>query len=93
MLLHRKGRTWRVHDSRGMAVVVVYNYWGWRSGRRRGDDLLDVVVALPLADRIEPYPVGPRQEQQICHPVPARRGVSGLGPRVHLDLCGNQPVS
>ena len=57
---------------------------GRRSGRRRGDDLLDVLVAPPLADRIEPHAVGPSQQQQIRDPVPARRGVSGLGPRVHF---------
>ena len=93
MLLHRKGRARRlVHDSRrgGMMVVMMYDYWGRRSGRRCRDYLLDVFVAPALTDRIEPYPVRPRQEQQIRDPVPARRGVSRLGPRVHLDLCGKQ---
>ena len=54
MLLHRKGRARgrRVHDGRGMMMVVVNNDGRGRRGRRRGDDLLDVLVAAPLADRI-----------------------------------------
>ena len=94
-MLHRKGgaRGRRVHDGGGVLVMMVYDNWGRRSGRRGRHDLFDVFVAAALADRVEPDSVWPRQQQQIRDPVPARRGVFRLRPRVHLDLCGNQPVS
>ena len=82
-----------MHDGRGVMVMVMDDGWRGRRGRRRCDDLFHVLVAAPLADGIEPHSVWPRQKEQIRDPVPASRGVSGLGPRVHLDLCGNQPVS
>ena len=82
-----------MHDGSGMVVVVVYDDGRGRRGRRRRDNFLDVFVFAPLADGIEPHSVWPCQKEQIRDPVPASRGVSGLGPRVHLDLCGNQPVS
>ena len=53
LLLHRKRRArGRVHDGRGVMVVVVHDDGRGRRCRWRGDDLLDVVVALPLADRV-----------------------------------------
>ena len=95
LLLHRKGRARgrRVHDSGGVVVVVVHDDGRGRRCRRCRYDLFHVFVFAPLADGVEPHSVRPRQKEQIRDPVPARRGVSGLGPRVHLDLCGNQPVS
>ena len=75
-------------------MVVVMHYDGrGRRCRRRCDDLFNILVAAPLADRIEPHAEGPGEQQQVRDPVPARRGVFRLRPRVHLDLCGNQPVS
>ena len=71
-------------------VVMMHDYWGRRSGRRRGDDLFYVLVAAALADGVEPDSVWPRKQEQVRDPVPARRGVFRLRPRVHLDLCGKQ---
>ena len=61
MLLHRKGRArGRVHDGRGVMVVVVHDDGGGRRGRRCRYDLFHVLVAAPLADRIEPHAVPAR---------------------------------
>ena len=54
MLLHRKGRARgrRVHDGRGMVVVMMHDHGRGRSGRRRGDDLFNILVPAALADRV-----------------------------------------
>ena len=71
-------------------MVVVHDDGRGRRGRRCRYDLLDVLVAAPLADGIEPHAEGPRKQEQVRDPVPSRRGVFRLRPRVHLDLCGKQ---
>ena len=63
LLLHRKRRArGRVHDGRGVMVVVVHDDGRGRCGRRRRDNFFHVLVAAPLTDRIEPHAVRPRQE-------------------------------
>ena len=71
-------------------MVMVHDYGGGRGARRRRDNFFHVLVPAPLADGIEPHAEGPGEQQQVRDPVPARRGVFRLRPRVHLDLCGKQ---
>ena len=92
MLLHRKGRARRlVHDGGGVMVVVVHDDGRGRCGRRRGDDLLDVLVVAPLADGIQPHSVWPRQQQQIRDPVQPVEACRGFAPG-YISTCG-KPVS
>ena len=95
MLLHRKGRARRlVHDGRGMVVVMMHDDGRGRSGRRRRDNFFHVLVSAPLADRVEPHTVGPREQQQIRDPVPVRNQPVSRANRIEWrDTHTNTPSS